>query len=287
MNNFRSLSLFRHWLLIFFGFSLFCFHANAQAPTPFFRLYGPSFYGGKHFYTANCAERANTMGGMGFQYENSAGFIFPVPVAGSVAFYRLFNSSSGDHFYTANVFERQSALASYQDEGIAGYISATQLPGTRPLFRLYMPGREHFYTVDPQEAASLQPQGWQIEGIAGYVWNSGVDACPLSPTVPVGAFIAGDNSAFAQTLPLLSSPTASQPNAAAANGSTPNARSNVQNAGQKQQLPAKPDHNAPAKPVPQTTPKAAPRPAGKPGGAPAKPKAPAAHPTSIPVPKKN
>jgi hypothetical protein len=113
----------------------------------------------------------------------------------TVPLYRLRfegNSSGGgtqsEHFYTANKAERDSVLKnlnygtydfdggggfssiSFLDEGIEGYLSPTQVPGTVPLYRLYKEPMKHFYTADAKEKSrAISKYGYRFENIVGYV----------------------------------------------------------------------------------------------------------------------
>lgn len=99
--------------------------------------------------------------------------------------------NQSEHFYTANKAERDSALKnlkgfstsgggfitfpdhtdfSFVDEGIEGYVSPKQVPGTVPLYRLYKEPMKHFYTADAREKSrAISQYGYRFENIVGYV----------------------------------------------------------------------------------------------------------------------
>lgn len=91
---------------------------------------------------------------------------------------RVLNSTNqSHHFYTANKAERDSLLNvlrigdSWIDEGIEGYLSPTQVPGTVPLYRLYRTSHDkHFYTTDAAEKdGAISKLNYGLENIVGYV----------------------------------------------------------------------------------------------------------------------
>jgi hypothetical protein len=99
----------------------------------------------------------------------------PAAASGRVPLYRL--ASASDRLYTTSTEERDRVeQQGYRDEGIAGYVAATQVPGTLPLYRLAKqngPGTEHFYTDNAGERdKAISQLGFHLEGIAGYVPTS-------------------------------------------------------------------------------------------------------------------
>ncbi|KAF8876226.1 hypothetical protein CPB85DRAFT_1235649, partial [Mucidula mucida] len=60
----------------------------------------------------------------------------------------------------------------YGDEGITGYIYATQICGAEPLFRAYSPSaKDHFYTMSIDENNNAVPSwGYVDEGIEGFIF---------------------------------------------------------------------------------------------------------------------
>ncbi|KAF7363689.1 hypothetical protein MSAN_01026600 [Mycena sanguinolenta] len=105
----------------------------------------------------------------------------------SSPFYRLNTLSPvSDHFYTMSSTEYIDTLIrtdiSTVAEGVAAGIFATQEGATVPLLRLYnnQPYNDHVYTIDANEAAALEAEGYGLEGTAGYVYSEQVcSAVPL------------------------------------------------------------------------------------------------------------
>lgn len=101
------------------------------------------------------------------------------------------SGNQSEHFYTANKAERDSALKNlvggattgsvytfnrkdsiffFIDEGVEGYLSPKQVPGTVPLYRLYKDPMKHFYTADATEKdKAISQYGYTFENIVGYV----------------------------------------------------------------------------------------------------------------------
>jgi hypothetical protein len=119
----------------------------------------------------------------------------------TVPLYRLFyedfqagntnGGSQSEHFYTANKAERDSLLKNFDrstaggggffsydsfgnqhflDEGIEGYLSPKQVPGTVPLYRLYKDPMKHYYTANATEKdKAISQSGYRFLDIVGYV----------------------------------------------------------------------------------------------------------------------
>lgn len=91
------------------------------------------------------------------------------PPTGWGPLYRYYNSATTDHFYTRDWSELGSGKNGYIYEFPEGQIAGTQLAGTVPLYRLYYPNRDHYYTVNAVDKSNAQAAGWTYEGVAGYV----------------------------------------------------------------------------------------------------------------------
>ena len=60
----------------------------------------------------------------------------------------------------------------YRNDGILGYVAATQMPGTQVLFALVnQDGSLHFFTTSERERRQFLRRGWQELGPAGYIWT--------------------------------------------------------------------------------------------------------------------
>ncbi|KAJ7286868.1 hypothetical protein C8J57DRAFT_1049238 [Mycena rebaudengoi] len=101
--------------------------------------------------------------------------IFKHQLGPTVPLYRLNNKKSGDRLYTRSTSERNAAarMGEYTQEGdgIAGYVYATQICESVPLYRLYNGhAQDHLYTADEGERHdAVGGKGYILEGIAGYV----------------------------------------------------------------------------------------------------------------------
>jgi hypothetical protein len=91
--------------------------------------------------------------------------------------HRHWNAFISDHFYSLDPIT--NGAFGYGYEGTEGFASRSQLPGTVPLYRLWLDGRDHFYTTSAPEAEFAQAVGYQSEGVAGYVYPTGSGARPM------------------------------------------------------------------------------------------------------------
>jgi hypothetical protein len=66
-------------------------------------------------------------------------------------------------------FEAVGLGSEYQSEGVAGYVFASQQPGTAPLYRMWNED-DHFYTTNEAERDDAAAYGYAYEGITGYVY---------------------------------------------------------------------------------------------------------------------
>ncbi|KAF5376973.1 hypothetical protein D9615_007214 [Tricholomella constricta] len=143
---------------------------NPRRAVPWFRAYNPRVV--DHFYTANRGEWRNSFR-LGYNNEGTAAYVFSNSQPGTVPFFRLYSSGGTDHFYTTNAQERDNAASNlgYKNEGITGWIYPNDNCGGVPLYRLYNPtGIDHFYTTSASERDSAARNGYNKEGIAGYVF---------------------------------------------------------------------------------------------------------------------
>ncbi|HEY2234606.1 MAG TPA: fibronectin type III domain-containing protein [Candidatus Angelobacter sp.] len=124
--------------------------------------------GSLHLYTTN----GNEQNARGFHAEGTAGFVLPSQRRGTVPLYRMFGPN-GDMLLTVE----QDAVAKmrgygYRDNGILGYVAATQMPGTQTFFALVnQDGSLHFFTTSERERRQFLRNGWQELGPAGYIWT--------------------------------------------------------------------------------------------------------------------
>jgi len=124
--------------------------------------------GSIHLYTTN----GNEQNRRGFHAEGTTGYILTSPRRGTVPLYRMYGPN-GDMLLTVE----QDAVAkmrsyNYRDDGILGYVAATQMPGTQVLFALVnQDGSLHFFTTSERERRQFLRRGWQELGPAGYIWT--------------------------------------------------------------------------------------------------------------------
>ena len=92
----------------------YLYASSAPGLVPFYRCWGGS--PGTHLYTTDpgCDGLATMEGAMGF--------IATAPTCGATPLYKMYRAANNDHFYTTSDAERSSALGSYVDQGIVGYV---------------------------------------------------------------------------------------------------------------------------------------------------------------------
>jgi hypothetical protein len=149
------------------------------------RYYQPSLH--DHLYTTNAAEIGVTKPGQsgihGYTYESSTFTLFTHPDHGLLPVYRYYHSFYHDHFYTTNIGEigvmkaGQTGNRGYKCEGIIGYVSPKEFPGSVPIYRYYLEStHDHFYTINAAEIGTTTPGqkgnfGYKFENILGYTYR--------------------------------------------------------------------------------------------------------------------
>lgn len=124
--------------------------------------------GSIHLYTTN----GNEQNSRGFHAEGTTGYVLTSPRRGTVPLYRMYGPN-GDMLLTVE----QDAVGKmrgygYREDGILGYVAATQMPGTQVLFALVnQDGSLHFFTTSERERRQFLRRGWQELGPAGYIWT--------------------------------------------------------------------------------------------------------------------
>jgi hypothetical protein len=96
---------------------------------------------GDHFYCRKAEERAAKLADpTKWRDEDSAGYVFPQEVPGTVPLYRLYRSDGfvDDHFYCVSDAEAGMAQTQggYMLEGVEGWVYDREIKETVPLFRL-------------------------------------------------------------------------------------------------------------------------------------------------------
>jgi hypothetical protein len=138
-----------------------------------------------HLYTTNAAEIGTTQQGQtgnhGYTCEGEAFTVFNHHHAGLVPVYRYWQESTHDHLYTANPNEigtthvGQTGNHGYKCEGVLGYVSPVEFPGSVAIHRYWNPNtKDHLYTVKAEEIGTTHVghtgnHGYSYEGPVGYL----------------------------------------------------------------------------------------------------------------------
>lgn len=91
--------------------------------------------------------------------------------------YRHWNAFITDHYYSLDAITNGGF--GYDYEGTEGSAARTEIAGTVPLYRLWLDGRDHFYTTSSSERAFATAVGYRDEGVAAYVLPAGSGAQPM------------------------------------------------------------------------------------------------------------
>jgi hypothetical protein len=130
-----------------------------------------------HFYTSSMNEHTHQYTAEGVAFQLAA-----APAPGLVPVYRYFRADVHDHFYTTNSAEIGVAAPGavgkfgYRCEGVLGYISPVQTPGTVPVYRYFKAGtNDHLYTSNVSEIGvvvngATGNHGYTCEGVLGYAF---------------------------------------------------------------------------------------------------------------------
>jgi hypothetical protein len=237
----KNLSSLRHALitiLILLATTAISF-AQEVATVPLYRVFAHTT--GIHFYTTDVNRKLEAVGA-GWSSEGTAAFILTQQAPGTVPLYVLqtrvrfgdFKTPGEAVFgYVVDPQERDNLLNTpgmssmlcgaetapgsgkawwYDATGVAGYIAATQLPGTVPLYRLYHPpdfGPEETYrmsaitianttqfrrcrfgsfdnlytTSEKEKASAITKHGYKFVSIIGYVWPT-ASTVSMQPPAP-------------------------------------------------------------------------------------------------------
>jgi len=148
-----------------------------------------------HFYTTNAGEIGTThvgqSGNHGYSCEGEGFTVFNHHHAGLVPVHRYYHEGHHDHFYTANAGEigtthvGQSGNHGYKCEGVLGYVSPVEFPGSVPIHRYYHEGHhDHFYTVKSEEIGTTHVghagnHGYKYEGVIGYAYPAQHNVSPV------------------------------------------------------------------------------------------------------------
>jgi len=139
-----------------------------------------------HFYTTNVGEIGTSVtgqsGNLGYTCEAPGFTVFNHHHHGLVPVYRYFHGGNHNHFYTANAAEigtthpGHTGNHGFQCEGILGYVSPHEFPGSVPILRYFQAtNNDHFYTTNSNEIGTTivghtGNHGYKFEGIVGYAY---------------------------------------------------------------------------------------------------------------------
>lgn len=157
-------------------------HAVPLNPLPpFVPLYSSNHAGiNDNFYTIDPQHHQLAIQTHGYVDTGPVAFLERRQQPNTKAFKRFYKGTpQTDHFYTSSDSEEALVLSlGWVFERVEGYIYTTQVPGSKPLYRLNLFNGQsgdlvHKYTLDVNEMQQLQAQGWGYDGVAGYVYASG------------------------------------------------------------------------------------------------------------------
>lgn len=136
-----------------------------------------------HFLTNDWEELGD--GADGFALEGTVAYVFRNPTC-LTPLYRYWHPIKRKHFYATDWNEMGYGSEGWIYEGVEKYVADTSncfAPNAQPLWRLWHEGRQkHFYATDPDEKDSAIAQGFQLEGVLGYILlsdNSEYETRPL------------------------------------------------------------------------------------------------------------
>ena len=138
-----------------------------------YRLYNPNNF--HHHYTTELNEY-NTLGTIGWIQEGISCRLYDgfatIGAVETVPYYRLYNPNTFEHHWTTDANEYNVLGArGWTQEGVDGYVFASQVSGSEPLYRLYNPNDGlHHWTMDTNERTILIGNGFIDEGVACYVF---------------------------------------------------------------------------------------------------------------------
>lgn len=134
---------------------------------------------GSYFFTANEQEKNNLLPIQQFDLLGINHYVYNNPVIdGVVPVYRFLNNR-GSHFYTASEQERDSIIQNlshvYQLEGIAFYVLAGQIGGSKPVYRFFQPATSsHYFTISEADKADriANDPTMNYEGVAWFAFSN-------------------------------------------------------------------------------------------------------------------
>lgn len=143
--------------------------------TPMYQLYHPGST--DHFYTIDLDTRIRARDFYGFTDQGVAFFVERTNVTDTRPLRRFYKGvPETDHFYTIDSVEANTVLnRNWVEEGVEGYVYIQEVAGSVPLYRLswaiYNGDHDHIFTTEYSSAQQLMSQGWNLDGIKGYVFR--------------------------------------------------------------------------------------------------------------------
>lgn len=98
--------------------------------------------------------------------------------------YRLYSEIIGTHFYATQKWAYDFLVSQgWKGEGIRAYVLTRPTPSVIALERFWHPGkRRHYWSTDPTDRTKLPAQGWDYNGVVGYVLPATFN--PANATLP-------------------------------------------------------------------------------------------------------
>ena len=89
----------------------------------------------------------------------------------SMPLYRLYSEIIGTHFYATQKWAYDFLVSQgWKGEGIRAHVLTRATPSAIALERFWHSGkRRHFWSTDPADRTRLPAQGWEYNGVVGYV----------------------------------------------------------------------------------------------------------------------
>lgn len=186
-----------------------------------------------HFYTTNLLE-FNLAVRAGYVNESTGQTGFAVldrQVTGGSPVYRLYNLQTGRHYYTLSSGERDflvnlvpppptgqpdTRTNGWRNEGVEGYMFASQVSGTLPVYKLYNRNSGvHVYTITKNERDAILanfPTVFQEHTLLGYAYPVDADNVVMTlsgqPATAAALLAASPNAAAASASEITLPPTA-------------------------------------------------------------------------------
>ena len=106
-----------------------------------------------------------------YVFQGHQGLVFRVPTENTVPLYAEYAPARTEHYYSTSQAEIDLGISKqgYVTQGTAAYVYATQICGSIPLYYLWIPGKDNFYTTNETQRENAIKAGYRNEGVACYV----------------------------------------------------------------------------------------------------------------------